>query len=130
MTKDDTEAGVKLLSLLKHQRYLYHQLKLLSQRQYQLEGTKSSELILQIISGRRKLVEKLQELDSKLRPIRANWPSLSSKIGHEHKIQAHKMANQVKEIIGEILAVAPSSQNLPLSDSCKFDELFVESLSK
>jgi len=126
MEKHNTNAGMELLFLLRQQRYLYHQLKILTDRQQQLAGTSSPELLLEVITGRRKLVEKLWELDNKLRPIRANWQKLSCQIGGEYKTQAEKIVNQVHEIIGEILAVAPSetAQKLPLHQDLKFDELF------
>jgi len=128
MEQHNTEVGVELLSLLRQQRYLYHQLKMLTDRQRKLAGTNSPELLLEVIFGRRKLVEKLRGLDDKLRPIKANWQKLSSQIGPEHKLQAHKMANQVQEIIGEILAATPSetAQNLPLNNNCRFDEILAE----
>ncbi|MHC4658830.1 MAG: hypothetical protein ACYS83_06585 [Planctomycetota bacterium] len=128
MEKRNIEAGVELLSLLRQQRYLYHQLKILTDRQQQLAGTNSPELLLELISGRRKLVEKLCQLNDKLRPIKANWQKLSSKIKPEHKLQAKKMTNQVQETVREILAVTPSetAQNLPLRENFRFDELFAE----
>jgi hypothetical protein len=128
MKKHNTNIGVELLFLLRQQYYLYHQLKILTDRQQQLTGTNSPELLLEVITGRRKLIEKLRELDCKLRPIKANWQKLSCQIGHEYKIQAEKIVNQVQEIIGEIIAVAPSetTQNLPLHRDWKFDELFAE----
>jgi len=128
MEKYNTDIGAELLFLLRQQRYLYHQLKILTDRQQQLAGTNSPELLLGLISGRRKLVEKLRELEDKLRPIKANWQKLSGRIGPEHKIQAHKTANQVQEIIGEILRTVPSetAQNLRLNENWRFDELFAE----
>lgn len=132
MEKHNTRVGLELLSLLRQQRYLYHQLKNLTDRQQQLAGANSPELLLEVTSGRRKLVEKLRELDNKLRPIKANWQKLSGQIQPEHKLQVREMANHVREIIGQISAVAPSqtAQNLPLNDNCRFDELFVEAQSK
>ncbi len=129
MKKDNTKAGVKLLSLLRQQRYLYHQLKLLAHKQHQTAGTNSPEQLLEVIFGRRKLVEKRRELDDKLRLIKACWPKLSNQIEPEHKAEAHKMANDVQEIIGEILEVAPSETagNLPLNENCRFDELLAGS---
>jgi len=128
MKEHNSNAGMELLFLLRQQRYLYHQLKNLTDRQRQLAGTNSPELLLEVISGRRKLIEKLRELDDKLRPIKANWQKLSSQIGPEYKTQAEKIVNQVQEIIGQILAVTPTeaTQNLPLNQDWKFDELFVE----
>jgi len=128
MEKHNTDIGAELLFLLRQQRYLYHQLKILTDRQQQLAGTTSPELLLELISGRRKLVEKLRELEDKLRPIKANWQKLSGRIGPEHKVQAYKTANQVQEIIGEILRAIPSetAQNLRLNENWRFDELFAE----
>ena len=75
MKKHNTDIGVELLFLLRQQRYLYHQLKILTDRQQQLAGTTSPELLLGLISGRRKLVEKLRELESKLaEDFRPNRP--------------------------------------------------------
>lgn len=128
MKKDDTEVGTELLFLLRQQHCLYHQLKILTDRQQQLVGTDSPELLLEVISGRRKLLEKLHELDDKLRPVKANWPKLSSQIGSEQAVQVSKLANQVQEIIGQILAIAPSEtvQNVALHENCRFDEIFAQ----
>ena len=128
MKNHNADAGVELLFLLRQQRYLCHQLKILTDRQQQSAGTDSPELLLGFISGRHKLAEKLRELEDKLRPIKANWQKLFGRIGPEYKPQAGKIANQVQEIIGGILASAPSevAQNLPLNEDCRFDELFAE----
>jgi len=128
MKKYNTNLGVELLFLLRQQRYLYHQLKILTDRQSQLAGANSPELVLEVVTGRRKLTEKLQELDNKLRPIKSNWQKLSSRIEPEYKAQAHKMASQVQEIIVAILAATPSetTRNLPLHQDWKFDELFAK----
>ena len=126
--KHNTNIGVELLFLLRHQRYFYHQLKILADRQRQLAGTNSPELLLEVISKRRKLIDKLWKLNDRLRPIKANWQNLSSQVEPECKAQAHKIVNQVQEIIGQILAVTPSetTQNLPLHQDRKFDEFFAE----
>jgi len=128
MRKHNTDVGAELLFLLKQQRYLYHQLKTLTDRQRQLAGTNSPELLLEVILGRRKLVEKLRELDDKLRPIKAHWHKLSSQVRPEHKAQARKMVNQIQEIISQILAVNPSetTQNLLLRQDWKLDKIFAE----
>jgi len=121
------DVGVELLFLLRQQRCLCHQLKMLTDRHRQLAGVNSPELMLGVVLGRRKLAEKLQGLNDKLRPIKANWQKLSGQIGPEYRLQAYKMASEVKGIIEDILAVTPSetAQNLPLNEGCGFDELFV-----
>ena len=129
MEKGNSNPGAELLFLLRQQRYLYHQLKILAQRQRELAGTSSPELLLDAVSGRHKLVEKLRELDEKLRPIKANWDKLRSRIGAEHTLKAQQTANQIRQIINEIAEVAPpdAAANLPSAQSCRFDELFAES---
>jgi hypothetical protein len=129
MQGQNADIGGQLLFLLRQQRYLYHQVRDLTDRQRRLAGKSSPELLLELISGRRKLVEKIRQLDQKLRTIKTNWPKLSPQIQPEQRLQAHKMANQVQEIIGEIRAIAPSetAQALPLNNTCRLDELFAES---
>ncbi|MHC4062562.1 MAG: hypothetical protein ACYSR6_13315, partial [Planctomycetota bacterium] len=80
MKEYDRNAGLELLSLLRQQRYLYHQLRMLGDRQRRLAGSHSPQLLLEITSGRRKLVQKLRDLDCKLRPIKTNWPKLHRQI--------------------------------------------------
>jgi hypothetical protein len=130
--KSSRDVGLELLSLLRQQRYLYHQLRMLADRQRRLVGTNSPQLLLEITSGRRRLTQKLRDLDCKLRPIKANWQKLSRQIKPEHRAQAHDMARHIREIIGQILATTSSeaSQNLPLNENCRFDELLVEPLTK
>jgi len=129
MEKQDNNAGLELLSLLRQQRYLYHQLKLLTDRQQQLRQTDSPELLLEVIFGRRKLVEKLRQLNSKLRPIKANWQKLSVRIGPEYEAQAEKMANQVQGIISQISADAQCemTRELPLYQERIFEGVLAES---
>ena len=132
MRNHNTNVGVELLFLLRQQRYLYHQLKILTKRQRELAGTNSPESLLEIISGRRKLVEKLRELNGKLRPIKTNWQKLSVQVEPADKAQAYKIVNQVQEIIGQIISVTPSemTRNLPLDTDWKFDELLAETKSQ
>jgi hypothetical protein len=128
----DRNAGLELLSLLRQQRYLYHQLRMLGDRQRRLAGSHSPQLLLEITSGRRKLVQKLRDLDCKLRPIKTNWPKLHRQISPEHRAQARETAGHIQEIVEQILAAAPSAaaQNLPLNENCRFDDLLVEPLTK
>lgn len=116
MAKQDANAGHELLSLLRQQRFLYHQLRILSQRQQELAGTNSPELLLEVITGRRKLVEKLRQVNSKLRPVTMNWPKVLGQIGPEDKDQANKIVGEVQEIIGQIRAITTpdTAQTLPL----------------
>lgn len=120
--------GIELLSLLRQQRYLYHQLKILADNHHHPAGVSSPESMLGFISGRRKLAEKLRELDDKLQPVRTNLQKLSGRIEPECKTQVHEIANQLQQIKEQILAVTPSDsvQSLPLCQDWNFEELFAE----
>ena len=128
MVMDDINAGAQLLSLLRQHRYLYHQLKLLADRERQSDQIDSPEMLLEVIFGRRKLVEKIHLLNEKMQPIKTNLQKLSSRIGPEYKNKAQETANQVQEIIEQILESTSSetAQQLPLYRDFNFNEFFAE----
>jgi hypothetical protein len=123
-----TNTAFQLLFLLRQQRYLYHQLKLLTDRQKHLSETNSPEQMLEIINGRRKLIEKLRQTDGKLRPIKTNWVKLSRHIGLEHRKKAYDLVNQVQELVAEISTSCPPEmiQHLPSNEAWEFNEVFAE----
>ncbi len=129
MEKQNPKAGEKLLFLLRQQRYLYHQLKLLSMRQRELGLAGTPELLLDVVSGRRKLIEKLHQTNNKLRPIKTNWDKLSGQLRPEQRLMAKETANEIQQIIDEITQSTPPEAvlNLPLSRGAGLDELFAES---
>ena len=102
MNKYNAKASMELLSLLKQQRYLYHQLKMLTEKQRRLTETNTPESAIEIIFGRRKLIEKIQESSNGLQTIRTNWEKISGQIDAEYKIQAGDLINQIQEIIKDI----------------------------
>ena len=105
MEQQNTNAGHELLNLLRQQRYLYHELGLLTVRKQQLGETDSPELALEIINAKRKLVEKLREINNKLRPIRAKWQKLLLQIEPVQMAKANKLAEEVKQIVARISTV-------------------------
>jgi len=116
MNNKNPNVGMEVLFLLRQQRYLYHQLKSLTFRQQQLAGNQSPELILEIIAGRRKLTEKLQQLENQLRPIRTNWEKVSERISPEDIANVKKVTSEVQEIVLQIQEIAPTEAigHLPL----------------
>jgi hypothetical protein len=100
-----TNAGHEFLNLLRQQRYLYHELRLLMLRKQELTTENSPELMLEIIRARRKLTEKLQDINNKLRIVKANWHKLLSQIGPKQMSQANKLAEQIKQLVTDIQAV-------------------------
>ncbi len=100
-----TNAGLEFLNLLRQQRYLYHEMRLLTLRKQELTATNSPELMLEIITGRRKLTEKLHEVNNKLRIVKTNWHKLLSQIGPKQMSQANELAEQIKQLVADIQAV-------------------------
>ena len=128
MNKDDRNVGAEVILLLTRQRNLYHQLNVLTEKQSQLTGTNSPELLLKIISGRRKLIVGLRQVNEKLRLIKSSWPTISMQIGVEHKTQARRIAGDAQKILERILKTSPPEviDNLETSDAEQLDGLFVE----
>jgi len=105
MENNDTNAGHEFLNLLRQQRYLYHELRLLKLRKQEPSVTNSPELMLEIITGRRKLTEKLRDVNNKLRIVKANWHKLLSQIGPKQMSQANELAEQIKQLVTDIQTV-------------------------
>ena len=128
MTERNSEIGGRLLLLLRQQRYLYHQLRILTNTQQDLATEGSPEMLLEVLAGRRKLLHKLRELDNKLRPVKANWPSLSSQIAPDEMAQVREVALHVRDMVREILTASSgqAEQSLQFAGTCTFDELFCE----
>jgi hypothetical protein len=120
-----TNAGLEFLNLLRQQRYLYHELRLLTLRKQEPSVTNSPELMLELISARRKLTEKLRDTNNKLRIVKANWHKILSQIGPKQMSQANKLAEQIKQLVTDIQTVKAKGattksmvQGKPSSDKC------------
>jgi hypothetical protein len=100
-----TNAGHEFLNLLRQQRYLYHEMRLLTLRKQEPSVTNSPELMLELISARRKLTEKLRDVNNKLRIVKTNWHKLLSQIGPKQMSQANKLAEQIKQLVTDIQTV-------------------------
>ena len=132
MNQNYDEIGIILVFLVRQQRNLYHQLKILAQSQTDAIGTNSPEAILQIMTARRKLIQKLEEIEEKLRPIRSKWDKLKNMITPQHYSEVKDMAIQVKELVADIRGIACSdiTEKLPLGESEKMADLFAGSMNK
>jgi len=129
MNKQNSDIGKELLFLLKQQRYLYHQLNILAQKQSSLKESGSPELVLDVIAGRRKLVEKIRQLDQMLSPIKSCWSKVCHRLGAADRLAAQKTVIEIRQIIEYIneTAAVESTGIVPLKTGWKFEELFAES---
>ena len=128
MKSDNHNAGTKFVSLLRQRRNLYYQLKVLMDEQSQLIDSPSPELALKILTSRRKLIEKLRQLEAKIGLIKSNWSKISSQVASEHKQQARLMLEQAEKIANQISMrnLTDSTGNLPVCEFETLDELLVE----
>jgi hypothetical protein len=128
VNEDDHNAGSEFVFLLRQRRDLYYQLKVLTDEQGQLMDSATPELVLKILTGRRKLVEKLWQLEAKIGLIKNNWSKISSQVGSEHKQQARLMLEQAEKIAGQLSMRSPadSPRGLPVCEFGPLDELLVE----
>jgi len=102
MANKDIEPGGQLLFLLRQQRRLYHQLKILTDRQEQLSESDSPEMQLSVIFGRRKLSEKLGEVEDRLAVVKGNWRQLSGRLDADSRAQVRQLLREVQQLVGQI----------------------------
>ncbi len=123
-----TNAGHEFLNLLRQQRYLYHEMRLLTLRKQELTAANSPELMLEIITGRRKLTEKLSEVNNKLRIVKTNWHKLLSQIGPKQMSQANELAEQIKQLVTGIQTVKAkgATAQSTVQDEPKSDKFLTE----
>jgi molecular chaperone DnaK (HSP70) len=121
-------AGSNFVFLLRQRRDLYHQLKGLTDEQRRQMRTASPELMLQILTGRRKLIEKLRQVEAKLSLVKSNWSKISSQLDTEHKQQARQMLEQADRIAGHISTenFTEARDGLSVFEFNPLDELLVE----
>ncbi len=123
-----TNAGHEFLNLLRQQRYLYHEMRLLTLRKQELTRADSPELMLEIITGRRKLTEKLREVSNKLRIVKTNWHKLLSQIGPKQMSQANELTEQIHQLVADIQAVKAkgSAAKSKVRKQQKYDKFLTE----
>jgi len=111
MEVQNEKAGQELVFLLKQQRNLYHQLRDLADKQAKIFwSTASPEELVRILAGRRKLLEKLREVNAKLKPIKANWAHIRDKIGIGERLQARSLALAVSELVNDLREISSSKE--------------------
>jgi hypothetical protein len=130
---ENDKLGDDLLFLLKQQRTLYHQLKVLAAQQKEVFWQSNSpEELVRVLSGRRKLIEKLREVNSKLKSIKTNWPMIRDRMNFKERLEAHVLAGSVAQIVSELKGMdAFKSQPMDiLSDTAQLAEHFVDQKTK
>lgn len=98
------EVGSRLINLLNQQRLLYRQLQELAQKQSGLVNGSDPEMLLRVLAGRQRLIDRLTALDKELEPIRRDWQEIAQMIPPQQRQEAQSLVESVQEILGEIIA--------------------------
>ena len=98
------DIGSRLINLLSQQQLLYRQLNDLAQKQTNLVDGGDPEMLLRILGGRQRLIDRLAALDRELTPIRADWQRVADSLPPAQRQQAQDLVASVQEILSEILA--------------------------
>ena len=61
-------------------------------------------MLLKILAGRQRLIDRLSLIDRELRPIRADWQKVSASLPAAQREEAKGLIDSVQAILGEIIA--------------------------
>ena len=98
------DGGVHLIDWLTQQRLLYRQLRELAQKQSSLVDGSNPEMLLRVLAGRQRIIDRLGAIDRELKPIREQWQHIAKTLPALQRQEAQQLIEEVQEILGEILA--------------------------
>ena len=98
------DIGSELIHLLSQQRLLYLQLQELASKQHALVDGSNPEMLLRVLAGRQRLIDRLTEINRQLKPIRDDWQQIAQTLPPAQRTQAQELVQNVQEILGEIIA--------------------------
>jgi hypothetical protein len=97
------DVGAHLLQLLSQQRLLYQQLRELAQKQTSLVDGSDPEMLLRLLAGRQRIIDRLGVIDRELKPIRSQWQEIAKSLPDTQREQAQQLVEEVQTILNEIL---------------------------
>lgn len=98
------EIGGRLIDLLTQQRLMCRQLRELAQKQSELVDGKNPEMLLRVLAGRQRIIDRLAVIDKELKPIRQAWEAVSEGLPAGQREQAQELVSEVQGILGDIIA--------------------------
>jgi len=98
------DVGAHLIHLLTQQRLLYRQLRELAQKQTSLVDGSNPEMLLRVLAGRQRIIDRLGMIDRELKPIREQWQQLAKTLPALQRQEAQQLIEEVQQILGEIIA--------------------------
>ena len=97
------DVGAHLIQLLTQQRLMYQQLRELAQKQTLLVDGSDPEMLLRVLAGRQRIIDRLGGIDRELKPIRAQWQEIAKRLPDTQREQAQQLVEEVQAILNEIL---------------------------
>jgi hypothetical protein len=61
-------------------------------------------MLLRVLAGRQRIIDRLSALDRELRPIRQQWQQIAANLPEDQRTEAQQLIAEVQTILGEILA--------------------------
>jgi hypothetical protein len=104
MTCVETERmDERLIGLLEQQRDVYQQLRSLAQRQGAMISSNDADGLLELLSARQKLVDRLAQLNDALMPMRQRWQELLGEMPEQVRKQIRTLVLEVNDLLQSIL---------------------------
>ena len=88
------DVGAHLIHLLTQQRLLYRQLRELAQKQSSLVDGSNPEMLLRVLAGRQRIIDRLGAMDRELRSIREQWQQIAKTLPESQRQQAQQRSRR------------------------------------
>jgi hypothetical protein len=98
-----TDEAARMIGLLTQQELLYRQLHQMAHRQTELVDGSRPELLLKVLAGRQRLIDRLTELNQQLEPLRARWTQIAGVLTEPQRQETQRLVGSVRQILSQIL---------------------------
>ncbi len=93
----------ELLELLDAQHGLYRELRRLAQAQRDLIAAEDPSALLNLLSQRQRLIDRLAAINQRLEPVRGDWKRIEAMLTTEQRRRAAGLVDRVGQLLAEIL---------------------------
>ncbi len=99
---DPARWGARLVRVVEEQLELCKQLEGLSERQTELVATDDTDALLEILSSRHVLLERIGVLGQEIEPFRAKWEELRSELHEPDRVRLERGIDAISTIVERI----------------------------
>ena len=104
MTLDMGLSTEEFTAALGEQVSCYRRLRRLSGAQHAFVEQGQTDELLQILQGRQRELERITEIEARIRPLKRDWPSVSASLAQEQKRVAEELLAESRSLLAEITA--------------------------